>query len=100
MPEPKRRIQGFTLIELSIVLVIIGLIIGSVLVGQDLIEAATIRATVSQLEKYKTAVGTFRTKYNALPGDIKSSEATGFGFYARGGGMGDGDGNGAIEGFG
>ena len=42
---------GFTLVELAIVLVIIGLIIGGVLVGQDLIKAATIRSTVSDLEK-------------------------------------------------
>ena len=41
--------QGFTLIELSIVLVIIGLIVGGVLVGQDLIKGAEIRATVAQI---------------------------------------------------
>ena len=43
-----QRHQGFTLIELSIVLVIIGLIIGGVLVGRDMIHAAQIRATISQ----------------------------------------------------
>jgi len=64
--------QGFTLIELSIVLVIIGLIVGGVLVGQDLIKAAEIRATVSQIEKYNAAANTFRSKYNALPGDLPS----------------------------
>jgi prepilin-type N-terminal cleavage/methylation domain-containing protein len=62
--------KGFTLIELSIVLVIIGLIVGGVLVGQDLIKAAQIRATVGQIEKYNTAANTFRTKYNGLPGDL------------------------------
>ena len=61
--------KGFTLIELSIVLVIIGLIVGGVLVGQDLIKAAEIRATVSQVEGYNSAVNTFRLKYNGLPGD-------------------------------
>ena len=40
--------QGFTLIELSIVLVVIGLVVGGVLVGQDLIRAAGVRATISQ----------------------------------------------------
>ena len=54
---------GFTLIELSIVLVIIGLIIGGVLVGRDLIAAAQVRAQISQIEKYQTAVNTFRGKY-------------------------------------
>src|SRR3982751_930235 len=76
--------KGFTLIELSIVLVIIGLIVGGVLVGQDLIRAAEVRATISQIEKYNTAVNTFRGKYNALPGDLNASTATAFGFLARG----------------
>jgi prepilin-type N-terminal cleavage/methylation domain-containing protein len=43
--------SGFTIIELSIVLVIIGLIVGGVLVGRDLIKAAEVLATISQIEK-------------------------------------------------
>jgi prepilin-type N-terminal cleavage/methylation domain-containing protein len=70
--------SGFTLIELSIVLVIIGLIVGGVLVGQDLIKAAELRATIGQLEKYDAAVNTFRGKYNALPGDMNSAASFGF----------------------
>ena len=71
---------GFTLIELSIVLVIIGLIVGGVLVGQDLIKAAEVRAQISQIEKYQTAVNTFRTKYNnELPGDMPAADAVMFG---------------------
>ena len=69
---------GFTLIELSIVLVIIGLIVGGILVGQDLIKAAEIRATVSQMEKYSTAVNTFRGKYNGIPGDLLNASNFGF----------------------
>lgn len=99
MIEREHR-AGFTLIELSIVLVIIGLIVGGVLVGRDLIEAATIRATITQLEKYQAAVETFRTKYNGLPGDLRASDAAAVGFFARSGGPGDGDGNGKIEGIG
>ncbi len=72
-PSPtKQGQQGFTLIELSIVLVIIGLIVGGVLVGQDLIKAAQIRAMVSQIEKYDAAVNTFRSKYNGMPGDLQN----------------------------
>jgi prepilin-type N-terminal cleavage/methylation domain-containing protein len=88
---------GFTLIELSIVLVIIGLIVGGVLVGQDLIKAAEIRATVSQIEKYNSAVNTFRTKYSGIPGDLPAANATAFGFVTRNGGAGRGDGNGLID---
>lgn len=90
--------QGFTLIELSIVLVIIGLIIGGVLVGQDLIKAAEIRATVSQVEKYNASVNTFRGKYNGIPGDLSAASAAAFGFTSRNGGPARGDGNGFVEG--
>ena len=89
---------GFTLIELSIVLVIIGLIIGGILVGRDLINAATVRAQISQIEKYNTAVNTFRLKFGYLPGDIPDPTASAFGFAARGTVQGTGDGNGVIEG--
>jgi prepilin-type N-terminal cleavage/methylation domain-containing protein len=67
MPPCPRH--GFTLIELSIVLVIIGLVVGGVLFGRDLIEAARIRQQISQIEQFKVAVNTFRGKYNCLPGD-------------------------------
>ena len=67
---------GFTLIELSIVLVIIGLVIGGVLMGQSLIEAANIRKQMSDLEALDTSVQTFRLKYGGLPGDITIEEAT------------------------
>jgi len=93
--------KGFTLIELSIVLVIIGLIVGGILVGQDLIKLAEIRATISQIEKYNSAVNTFRTKYNAIPGDIISSQASAFGLFSEttlAGTAGHQDGNGLIEG--
>jgi prepilin-type N-terminal cleavage/methylation domain-containing protein len=91
---------GFTLIELSIVLVVIGLIVGGILVGQNLIAAANARATITQIEKYNTAVNTFRGKYGYLPGDIKDPDASNFGFQPRGTGTGQGDGNGVIEGAG
>lgn len=87
---------GFTLIELSIVLVIIGLIAGGVLVGQDLIKAAEIRSQVDQIESYDAAVNTFRGKYNGIPGDMNG---TNFGFEVTGRGTttGLGDGNGLIQ---
>ena len=89
---------GFTLVELSIVLVIIGLIIGGVLVGRDLITAAFIRAQIKQIETYNSAVNTFRGKYGYLPGDIPDPAASQYGFAGRGPAPGQGDGNGVIEG--
>lgn len=99
---PARSRHGFTLIELSIVLVIIGLLVGGVLVGENLIRASQIRATLSQIEGYNAAVNTFRSKYNGLPGDLKYTEAGGFGFYTITyapyiGYPGYGDGNGFIR---
>jgi len=95
--------HGFTLIELSIVLVIIGLIVGGVLVGQDLIRSAEVRAQVTQIEKYNQAVNTFRGKFGYLPGDMLNTAATQFGFNVGtvcNGTQAKRDGNGLIEGWG
>lgn len=91
--------SGFTLIEMSIVLMVIGLIVGGILTGQDLINAAAIRAQISQIEKYNTAVRTFQGKYGYLPGDIPNPNATNFGFQSRGIFTGEGDGDGELEGI-
>lgn len=97
---------AFTLIELSIVLVIIGLIVGGVLVGRDLIKAAEARAEVSQIHAFSSATSAFRSKYGYLPGDIPVATANQFGLYVypqcrgAGGGWECMDGNGAITGIG
>ena len=99
LPHSESKLRGgFTLIELSIVLVIIGLIVGGVLVGKDLITAATLRSQISQIEKYNTATRTFELKYGYLPGDIPDPAAQSFGFAGRGSFAGEGDGNGLLEG--
>ncbi|TWT44403.1 hypothetical protein RAS1_08180 [Phycisphaerae bacterium RAS1] len=79
--------DGFTLIELSVSLVIIALIIGGILIGRDLIREAEIRRMIAQLEQFNTAVNTFRVKYGCLPGDCV---ADGFGFDSRANGNNDG----------
>jgi len=94
--------NGFTLIEISIVLVIIGLLVGGIMVGQDLIRAAEIRAQISQIEKYQAAVNAFRTKYNGLPGDILAGTASSLGFAVDAscsGQRGGRDGSGLVEGW-
>lgn len=81
--ENKKEVRnegGFTLVEMSIVLVIIGLIVGGVLVGQDLVKGAQVRATVSQIQQYDAALNTFRGKYDQFPGDMTEAKATAFGF--------------------
>lgn len=83
---------GFTLIELSIVLVIIGLIVGGIIVGGDLIKAAEYRMVIAQIEEYKTATQTFKGKYNCLPGDCDSAVNFGLGQTAGPGDNGDGNG--------
>lgn len=65
--------KGFTLIELSIVLVIIGLIVGGVLAGKSLIETAKMRSIVTQLQSYETAMQVFYNKYNCIPGDCANA---------------------------
>ncbi len=64
---------GFTLIELSVVMVIIGLIIGGIMVGKDLIHSAELQKYISQTEQYKSAYNAFKVKYNCIPGDCPNA---------------------------
>ncbi len=68
--------RGFSLVELSIVLVILGLLTGGILAGQSLVRAAELRAITSEQQRYTAAMQTFRDKYMAIPGDMR--EATRF----------------------
>lgn len=68
------RHSGFSLVEISIVLVILGLLVGGVLVGKTLIHASELRAITTEYSRYKTATYAFRDKYLALPGDITNAQ--------------------------
>lgn len=70
-----RRQHGFTLIEIAIVLVIIGLLLGGVLKGQELITSARVRNLVSQQDGVKAAFFGFLDRYRAYPGDYSQSIA-------------------------
>jgi prepilin-type N-terminal cleavage/methylation domain-containing protein len=67
--------NGFSLLELSIVLVIIGLLAGGVMVGQDLVRQAELRAITQDFQKFLTAINAFKNKYSALPGDMANATA-------------------------
>lgn len=68
--------NGFTLVELSIVLVIIGLLVGGIMAGQSLIRNAELATVTAEIDKFKKATVQFREQYQALPGDM--SDATNY----------------------
>lgn len=68
-----RRQNGFTLIEIAIVLVIIGLLLGGVLKGQELIQSARVRNLVSLQDGVKAAFFGFQDRYRAYPGDYSQA---------------------------
>ena len=67
--------KGFSLVELSIVLVILGLLTGGILAGQSLIRAAELRAVTTEYARHTTAIQSFRDRYFALPGDMTNATA-------------------------
>jgi prepilin-type N-terminal cleavage/methylation domain-containing protein len=89
----RRDNQGFTLIEIAIVLVIIGLLLGGVLKGQELITGARVRNLISQQDGIKAAFFGFQDRYRALPGDYAAA-STNIKCSAT---CPDGNGNGRIE---
>lgn len=64
--------NGFTLVELAISLMVIGLLIGGVLKGQELIKNVRILRVAKDINDIDTAVMIFRSTYNALPGDMRN----------------------------
>jgi prepilin-type N-terminal cleavage/methylation domain-containing protein len=89
-----RNSKGFTLIEIAIVLVIIGLLLGGVLKGQELITGARVRNLISQQDGVKAAFFGFQDRYRALPGDYATASTN---INCPSPGCTNGDGNGRIE---
>lgn len=85
------RQQGFTLVELSIVLVIIGLVVGGVMVAQGLLTASKVKAQISQLEEIKAAYVAFQLKYGCTAGDCANAT------NLFGSSVVDGNGDGIVE---
>lgn len=86
---------GFTLVELAIVMIIIGLLVGGVLQGQNMIETARVKDVIKSVEQTRTAVRIFQDSYRQDPGDLRYAQARlkgcGAATYCL-----DGDGNGYI----
>ena len=89
--QQRRRQHGFTLVEIAIVLVIIGLLLGGVLKGQSLIDSAKVKNVILQSNSLTAAVNAYQDKFRALPGDdvLATSHVPGA--------TGNGNGNGLIE---
>jgi prepilin-type N-terminal cleavage/methylation domain-containing protein len=66
---------GFTLVELAVVMIIIGLLIGGVLKGQELIANAQVTSTVAQIKGIDAATTTFRDMFDVMPGDMATPAA-------------------------
>lgn len=93
------RQAGFTLIEIAIAVVIIGLVIGAVLKGQELMTGARVRSIVQQHDGIKAAYFGFVDRFRQPPGDYASAAANipGVSTACGVGGTGNGDGNSRID---
>ncbi|NBX04122.1 MAG: hypothetical protein EBR02_08735, partial [Alphaproteobacteria bacterium] len=84
---------------MSLVVVVVGLVVGGIFAGRSMIKSSHMQAQVAQITAYEEAASAFRLKYGALPGDLKASRAASLDFLERAGGVGCGDGNGNIGGI-
>ena len=93
----RQKQTGFTLIEIAIVLVIIGLLLGGVLKGQELITSARVRNLISQQDGVKAAFFGFQDRFRAYPGDYTGATANIPAISTAACGGGNGNGNGRID---
>jgi prepilin-type N-terminal cleavage/methylation domain-containing protein len=102
----KQRNQGFTLVEIAIVLVIIGLLLGGILKGQEMITQAKIKNVISDFSGISAAYHGYVDRYKKIPGDDPCAGTTNSAISAstcgtavgRWTGASHGDGNGVVAG--
>ncbi|MDR1609492.1 MAG: prepilin-type N-terminal cleavage/methylation domain-containing protein [Holosporales bacterium] len=80
-------VAGFSLVEMSMVLLIMGIIVGGMMKGKDLIEAAQIRSVAGDIQVLQIAYASYISQYDALPGDDAGAESR----FGSGVQNGDGD---------
>lgn len=68
------RCGGFTLVEIAIVMVIIGVLVGGAIKGAELLNNARVKKTIAQVDGIKAALATFEDKYAMLPGDAEHAD--------------------------
>jgi prepilin-type N-terminal cleavage/methylation domain-containing protein len=90
MKQMTRTQSGFTLVEIAIVLVIIGLLLGGVLKGQEMIENSRIKSVVNDMNGISAAYNSYYDRYRAIPGDETAATMTARGWTGTLGGDGDG----------
>ena len=73
MKDHRTKTAGLSLVELSIVLVVIGLLVGSIMTGRSLIRSSQLRTVSTDYYKYSNAVQLFFNEFNAMPGDMKNA---------------------------
>jgi len=93
--DSKKSIEGgFTLVEIAIVLVIIGLLLGGILKGQEMITQARIKNVINDFNGIVTAITSYQDRYRALPGDDKGAATR----WTQAPAAGVNQGNGVVEG--
>lgn len=92
-----KRKAGFTLVEIAIVLVIIGLLAGGVLKGQQMIENAKYKSLLKDIDAFRAVVYTFQDRYKYFPGDFNRASSV---FSSLGVTIYNGNGDGVVYGGG
>lgn len=87
----KKRLPAFSLVEMSIVLVIMGILMAAVFKGSDLLDLAKLQSISSDFQQFKVAIQTYKDTYQALPGDDANAS------QRFGNGVGSGNGNSIID---